>query len=131
MFDGATVVGVAPGAGGVVEAEGFVDFDAAVGVVGGGEVDFAHGDADVGVEGAVDVDSLAWGVVGGGGGGGGVWGGVGGVMGIGAGGMVSCRGGIGAGGTVLCRIGAVGTAPFRGGVRGGWVHGVWGFGVVG
>src|SRR5688572_18405832 len=61
LFDGAGVGGIAPGAGGVVDADGFVDFDFAGVGLGGAEGDLAHGNADVGMELAFDVDAGAGG----------------------------------------------------------------------
>ena len=60
-LDGAGVGGVAPGAGGVVDADGFVDFDLAAVGLGGAEGDLAHGDADVGMQLAFEVDAGAGG----------------------------------------------------------------------
>lgn len=56
-FDGAFVVGIAPGAGGVIDTNGGVFFDLAVEGLRGAELDFAHGDADVGVDLALDVNA--------------------------------------------------------------------------
>ena len=56
-LDVAVEGGVAPGAGGVVNADGLVDLDGAVGAFGGGEGDFAQGDAEVGA-GAGEVNAL-------------------------------------------------------------------------
>ena len=50
------LIGVAPGAAGVVNADGFVDFDLAGHGFGRRERDFAEGDADVGVELTGEVD---------------------------------------------------------------------------
>ena len=47
---------VAPGAAGVVDTDGLVDFDLAGHGFGGGEGDFAERDADIGVELAGDVN---------------------------------------------------------------------------
>src|SRR5687768_5940323 len=61
LFDGAGVGGVAPGAGGVIDTDGFVDFDFAAVGLGGTEGDLAHGNAEVGMELAFDVDAGAGG----------------------------------------------------------------------
>ena len=50
MFDVAMEIRIRPGAAGVVNADGFVDFDFAGDGFGRGEGDFAEGNADVGVK---------------------------------------------------------------------------------
>ncbi len=56
-FDGAFVIRVAPGAGAVIDADGFVGLDAAVEGFRGAERDLAHGDADIFVYLALDPDA--------------------------------------------------------------------------
>ncbi len=71
-LDGAGVAGVAPGTGGVVNADRFIHLDPSVEVLGRAEGDFPHRNADIGVDLSFDVNSGGCGQRGSGGHGSGV-----------------------------------------------------------
>ena len=56
-LDGALVIRIAPGAGGVINTDGGVFLDLAIEALGGAELDLAHGDADVLVDLPLDIDA--------------------------------------------------------------------------
>ena len=57
FFDGALVGGIAPRAGGVIDAHGVIDLDAAIEALRGAQSNLAHGDADILVDLPLDIDA--------------------------------------------------------------------------